>query len=84
MITVRDLAKRLRDFANARPENGQMEVMLVYDGDIALQFGGADNHTVIAPDGKMGQFLVFKSDPKSAIRLELKRKEISHAAGTSH
>ena len=84
MITVRDLAQRLRHFANSSPENGQIEVMVVADEELALQFGKADTHTTMGPGARVAKFLVFYPDPKSPIKLQLKAKEIVNGPGTSY
>ena len=70
MITVRDLAAKLTAYAVKYPNT---EVLLQFDGDVAFEFGGGDDHTAMGLDGAKA-FLVLKPDTKGT-KLVLKGRD---------
>lgn len=70
MITVRDLAKKLTEYARDNPSD---EVMLEYDGDVAFPFLNGTTNQALGPHG-VRRFLVFMADHRGD-KLVLTRKD---------
>lgn len=83
MIKVKDLVKRLHEFVLSHPMHGEMEVMLAYESNVALQFGVASDHRTFSPRGTVERFLVLKPDLHSRLKIELTDKEVINDTGTS-
>ena len=63
MTTVRELIKHLVKFSKDDPEHGDAEIMLVYDGGVAMEFSRADKVMGMGQNGdKTDLFLVFTPD----------------------
>lgn len=77
MITVKDLAKKLRDYAAQSPEHAATEIMLMFDGNVAFPFSMANATTAMDMGTNVKRFLVFMPDFKGD-KLELKQTVISH------
>lgn len=71
MITVKALYKKLRTYSQT-PGNEDVEILLQYDGDIALEFSHGTDETVLSPAGGVVRFLVLRPEQKSKKRLKLK------------
>lgn len=74
MITVRDLARKLRDYVNMGPEHGSREVMLAFDGDVAFPFLEGNDHVAMSPAGGVEKFLVLVPDQRGK-KLALKGRQ---------
>lgn len=74
MITVAELAHKLNKYAS-KPENSGVEVMIEFDGDVALEFSHGTDEVVMSPHGSIMKFLVLRPQQKSAKRLKLKGSE---------
>lgn len=77
MITVKSLAKKLRDYAAQSPEHAETEVMLLFDQDVSFPFGAANSTTAMNTDTNVKRFLIFMPDFKGD-RLEMKKQIIGH------
>ena len=71
MITAKELAKKLRAYAQQSPEHANAEIMLVYNESDAFPFAGANDTQAMNTGTKVKRFLVFQPDMKGD-RLELK------------
>ena len=71
MITVKDLAKKLRDYALQSPEHAKTEVFIAFDGDVAFPFHGANDGTAMNMHADVKRVLIFMPDIKGD-KLEMK------------
>lgn len=69
MITVAELARKLAVYAATSPD---VEVMIQYDGDIALEFSHGTDEVVMSPQGAILKFLVLRPQQKGSKKLKLK------------
>lgn len=70
MITVEDLIVKLSTYAKV-PGNAKVEVLIVYDGDVAMEIGIGDDHSAMSGGNFIERFLVLKPN-MSGKRLKLK------------
>ena len=69
MITVKDLAKKLTDYARTNPDT---EILLEYDGGVAFPFSHGEDNTAMGFDSMTEhKFLVLRCDQRGK-RLVLK------------
>lgn len=71
MITARDLAEKLVAYCSAAPGNGNVEIMLAYDGDMAFPFLRGDDNQAMGMGGSIERFLVLMPDMRGK-KLKLK------------
>lgn len=70
-ITAKELAKKLTKYS-AIHGNEDIEVLLQYDGDIALEFSHGTDEVVMSPQGGIVRFLVLRVQEKGSKKLRLK------------
>lgn len=74
MINVKDLAKKLRHYAQQSPDHANSEVMIAFESGLAFPFHGGDEHTAMSTNATVKKFLVMTPDLKGD-RLILKGSE---------